>query len=69
MWEASIIDTRKMGDAAFLLDGFVHIVPRRAVELHYISTQCWCDPRVMWPEGGETIIVSHRHLKPPMDGR
>lgn len=67
MWEAEIIDTRKMGDVSFLLDGFVHVVPKRSYGVHCLSSQCWCEPRLVWPEDGETIVVSHRHLKAPFE--
>lgn len=48
-----------------MMDGFVHIIPLSALHKHWLATDCWCDPRVVWPEDGETIVVSHRHLKAP----
>lgn len=65
MWDSIKIDTRDMGALSHLMDGFLHIIPKRTADLHCLSTQCWCDPRLVWPENGETLIVSHKHRRPP----
>jgi len=65
MWPANIIDTRKLGPMAPMMDGFVHIIPTAAVHKHWLASDCWCEPRLVWPENGETVVVSHRHMKAP----
>ena len=65
MWETVIVDTRRFGAMAEFMDGFVHIVPRRAFNDHWVQMDCWCDPRVVWSEEGGTLLVSHKHRKPP----
>lgn len=46
------------------LDGFVHVVPLRSAGLHTVDMKCWCDPRIVWPEDGQTCIVSHKDKRP-----
>ena len=65
MWDSILIDTRKLGAISALMDGFLHIIPQRTADMHCLNTQCWCDPRLVWPENGDTVIVSHKHKRPP----
>ncbi len=57
------IDTRDLGknrDSKF--DGFLHLIPKKNVRLHMVDTSCWCEPTLLWPENGDTLIVSHRNV-------
>lgn len=63
------VDTRKLGSVDDRrLDGFVHVVPRETSALHVIAIQCWCDPRLVWPEDGSTFIVSHKDKRSVQGG-
>lgn len=59
------IDTRDLRPKG-AWDGFVHLVPRSTwlAKVHSLSTQCWCDPTVRWPENGATLVVSHNDKRP-----
>ncbi len=67
MWDKAIIDTRRFGDASALMDGFVHFIPVTTPHKHWVSIECWCEPRLTWPKDGVTVFVSHRHLRVPKD--
>ena len=60
------VDTRTLANGHWhRFDGFVHRLPRGLHRLHEISINCWCDPKVIWPEEGQgTLLVSHRNRRP-----
>lgn len=58
MWNTITLDTRA-------IDGFIHIVPVKYFDDHWFQISCWCDPRVVWCETLGTLIISHKHKKPP----
>lgn len=67
MWDTIIIDTRDLGAMSALMDGMVHIIPKRGHQHHNLQMACWCDPRVVWSAEGGTCLVNHRHRRPPKD--
>ena len=59
------VDTRQLGqsrDSKF--DGFLHIVPKAMAKIHHIDVKCWCEPRVAWDPDVDTVMVSHRDIRP-----
>ena len=60
-----MVDTRLLSssrDTAF--DGFIHILPWKYVSIHQMDMSCWCDTRVLWSEDWQTMLVSHRDMRP-----
>lgn len=63
-----IIDTRRLGkDRSSPFDGFVHILPKALESIHVMGLRCWCSPRVIWSDEGETLLVSHKNKRPGGD--
>ena len=67
MWDTIIIDTRDLGAMSHLMDGMVHIIPKRGHSAHCLAMTCWWDPRMVWSVEGGTCIVNHKHKRPPKD--
>lgn len=61
-----LIDTRRMAEPMQrLVDGYVHFVPYRTRNRHWIDASCWCEPLAYWSEEMETVAVHHRRRKKP----
>lgn len=58
-------DTRQMETMQGLVDGFVHVLPQRQVQYHWIDTGCWCDPVVWWSVDLATMCVGHNRKRYP----
>lgn len=59
------VDTRKLARGDWrVFDGFVHLLPRALAAIHIVDMDCWCDPKMIWPDGGNTMLVSHRDKRP-----
>jgi len=57
------VDTRQLGrDRSSKFDGFLHLLPKKMAKRHFVDIGCWCEPRLIWPEGGATLLVSHRDV-------
>lgn len=59
MARPKIIDTRKLGAVSQMLDGFVHVLPGKPKDVHLLTMNCWCDPKMTWPKDGDTCVVKH----------
>ena len=63
------LDTREFGGSRNCsFDGFFHLVPKAMAVIHELDVRCWCNPKLRWPENGQTLVVSHRDKRPGRRG-
>lgn len=61
------VDTRRLDTIQGIVDGFIHIMPRRTMHKHWVQLGCWCEPEAYWWTDAGTIVVGHKPKKYPND--